>query len=134
MTVVTFRPSRAIVQRACNVYMPLPSADRHKTRRSGHATAAPTASGIAIPIEPPVFASQSWGPTPAVASIKPLPEVIDSSTTIVLSGSTAPIADDNPGIVIGPAGAGGREFSCPRELGFVRGAPIPSATAFSAPR
>src|SRR5438132_994601 len=50
-----------MVHSACNVYMALPSAVKHNTLRSAHATAAPTASGNAIPIEPPVLASQSWG-------------------------------------------------------------------------
>src|SRR5271170_7464950 len=70
-TVVTFRPSRAIVHSACTVYILLPSAVRHNTRRVGQATAAPTASGRAIPIEPPVFPSQSWGGAPVVAAIRP---------------------------------------------------------------
>ncbi len=88
--------------------MPLPSALRHKTRRSGHATAAPTASGMAIPIEPPVFVSQSCGGAPLVAAINPRPEVMDSSTTIAFSGSSAPIAAASPVSVISPLGIGGR--------------------------
>ena len=92
ITVVTFIPARAIVHKACAVYIPLPSADKHNTRRSGHAAAAPTASGIAIPIDPPVFAKKSCGGHPRVAGINPRPEVIDSSITIAFSGSSAPIA------------------------------------------
>ena len=41
--------------------MPLPSDSRHTTLRSGHATAAPTASGSPVPIAPPGFVSQSCG-------------------------------------------------------------------------
>ena len=91
-TVVTFSPSRAIVHSACNVYMLLPSAVRHNTRRSGAATAAPTARGNAIPIDPPVFPSQSCGAAPRDAAIIPRPDVIASSTTIAFSGSSAATA------------------------------------------
>ena len=75
-----------MVHSACAVYIPLPSADKHSTRRSGHATAAPTASGMAIPIDPPVLANRSCGGHPRVAGIMPRPEVMDSSTTIAFSG------------------------------------------------
>src|SRR5439155_14757148 len=81
-TVVTLRPSRAMVHNACAVYMALPSAVRHSTWRSGHATEAPTARGSAMPIDPPVLANQSWGGASLVAAIRPRPEVMDSSTTM----------------------------------------------------
>src|SRR5215472_10973513 len=88
--------------------MPLPSAVRHSTLRLGQATAAPTASGKAMPIEPPVFPSQSCGGAFFVAPIIPRPEVMDSSTTIAFSGSNAPTAEAKPGKVIGPDGIVGR--------------------------
>src|SRR5438094_9789470 len=86
-----------MVQSAWAVYRPLPSAERHKTGRLGQATAAPTASGKAIPIEPPVFANQSWGGAPMVAASMPRPEVMDSSTTRAFSGRVAPTAAARPG-------------------------------------
>ena len=46
ITVVTFRPSRAWVHSAWNVYMAEPSASRLSTGRSGAATAAPVATGM----------------------------------------------------------------------------------------
>ena len=60
MTVVTSRPSRAWVHSDCSVYIALPSASRQITVRSGHATAAPVATGRPWPIAPPVSVSQSW--------------------------------------------------------------------------
>ena len=49
------------------VYRALPSASKAMTRRSGQATAAPTATGRPWPMAPPVRHSQSWGGAPAVA-------------------------------------------------------------------
>ncbi len=60
MIVVTSRPSRAWVHSDWSVYIALPSAWRLITGRSGHATAAPVASGMPKPMEPPVSVSQSW--------------------------------------------------------------------------
>src|SRR5437016_605810 len=97
-----------MVHSACAVYIALPSAVRHKTRRSAQAIAAPSASGNAIPIDPPVFASQSCGGDPLLAAIKPRPDVIDSSTTIAFSGNRAPIALDSPAREISPVGTDGR--------------------------
>src|SRR5215472_16232549 len=97
-----------MVHSACAVYMPLPSADKQRTRRSGHATAAPTAKGRAIPIDPPVLASQSCGGQSFVAAIIPHPEVIDSSTTMALSGRNAATAVARAGREISPTGAFGR--------------------------
>src|ERR1700723_3490364 len=111
-TVVTFNPSRALVHNACSVYMLLPSAVRHSTPRSGAATAAPTASGNAIPIEPPVFPSQSCGATPRDAAIIPRPDVIASSTTMQFSGSNAATVVASPANVISPVAAAGRSAAC----------------------
>src|SRR5439155_103934 len=69
--------------------MPLPSPSRQTTLRSGHATAAPVATGIPMPIEPPVFESQSCGAAARVGAKKPRPVVTASSTTIAFSGSIA---------------------------------------------
>src|SRR5690242_7979030 len=88
--------------------MALPSAVRHKTLRSGQATAAPTASGIAIPIEPPVLLNQSCGGAPLVVAIRPRPDVTDSSTTMAFSGRRAPTAAASPESVISPLGRPGR--------------------------
>src|ERR1035437_2852090 len=90
--------------------MPLPSAVRHSTLRSGQATAAPTARGNAIPIEPPVLPSQSWGGDAWVAAIRPRPDVIDSSTTITFYAKRAPTDAASPGSVIFPLGIGGRSI------------------------
>src|SRR5215468_9459126 len=70
--------------------MPLPSPSRQITFRSGQATAAPVASGIPRPIEPPMLLSQSWGGAPAVMRKKPRPVVTDSSATMAPSGRSAP--------------------------------------------
>jgi hypothetical protein len=44
----------AMVQSAWSVYMALPSPTNAMTFLSGHAIAAPTAQGIAMPVAPPV--------------------------------------------------------------------------------
>src|SRR4029450_8481164 len=59
--VTTLRPSRAWVHSDCSVYIALPSPTMQITLRSGHATAAPVATGVENPIEPPMFCSQSCG-------------------------------------------------------------------------
>src|SRR2546423_986272 len=84
--VVTLRPSRAWVQSDCSVYIALPSPTMQITLRSGQATAAPVATGVENPIEPPMFCSQSWGAAAAVGGKKPRPVVSDSSTTMAFSG------------------------------------------------
>src|SRR5438045_7532320 len=61
-------PSRACVHSACTVYIALPSACSETTRRSGQATAAPVASGMPSPIEPPIFDIQSCGAADLVRS------------------------------------------------------------------
>ncbi|MCY1530693.1 hypothetical protein D9M68_658920 [compost metagenome] len=60
-TTVTSSRSRAMVHSDCSVYMAEPSACSDTTRRSGAATAAPTASGRPSPMAPPVSCSQSCG-------------------------------------------------------------------------
>src|ERR1700757_5520318 len=88
--------------------MPLPSPSRQTTLRSGQATAAPVATGMPMPIEPPIFESQSWGAAARVGAKKPRPVVTASSTTIAFSGNSA--ASDAPSAseVIAPvAGFGG---------------------------
>ncbi len=61
INVVTSSLSRACVHSAWTVYMALPSPSSVTTLRSGQATAAPVASGMPMPIEPPMFWSQSCG-------------------------------------------------------------------------
>ena len=58
--------------------------------RSGQATAAPVASGMPMPIDPPMLESQSCGAADLVGAKKPRPVVTASSTTIAFSGSSAP--------------------------------------------
>src|SRR6201986_3951246 len=84
--VSTLRFSRAWVQRDWMVYMALPSPTMQITLRSGQATAAPVATGVEKPIEPPMFCSQSWGFAAAVGGKKPRPVVMDSSTMMAFSG------------------------------------------------
>ena len=90
MTVVTSRPSRAMVHHAWMVYSALPSASSAITRRLRSATAAPTATGRPCPMAPPVRHSQSWGGAPAVAPGANSPEVFPSSETTAPSGRRAP--------------------------------------------
>ena len=61
-----------------------------------------------MPMDPPVFPSQSCGGAPRVAGMRPRPEVMDSSTRIAPSGRRAPIADETPWSVISPEGSCGR--------------------------
>ena len=81
-----------MVHHACSVYRALPSDSRATTRRSGAATAAPTATGSPWPMAPPVRHSQSWGGEPAVAPGANRPDVFPSSETMAPSGSSAPRA------------------------------------------
>ncbi len=124
---MTSRPSRAIVHRACNVYIALPSDSRATTRRSGHATAAPTATGSPWPIAPPLRHSQSCGGAPAVNPAANRPDVLPSSDTIAPSGSSAPSAAHTASAVSGPVRSSGRT-SAWRAAGS-RGAPSASASA-----
>src|ERR1700688_2239030 len=84
--VVTLRPSRAWVHNDWRVYIALPSPTMQITLRSGQATAAPVATGVENPIEPPMFCSQSCGAAAAGGGKKPRPVVMDSSTTMAFSG------------------------------------------------
>src|SRR4029453_9534556 len=93
--VVTLRPSRACVQSDCSVYIALPSPTMQITLRSGHATAAPVATGVENPIEPPMFCSQSCGAAAAVGGKKPRPGVTGSSATMAFSGVAIAVAWGN---------------------------------------
>src|ERR1700680_3564241 len=88
----TLRPSRAWGHRDCRVYIALRSPTMQITLRSGQATAAPVATGVENPIEPPMFCSQSCGAAAAVGGKKPRPVVIDSSIMIAFSGIEQAIA------------------------------------------
>src|ERR1700751_178818 len=88
----TLRLSRACVHNAWIVYIAEPSPTMQITLRSGHATAAPVATGGEKPIEPPMFCSQSCGLAAAVGGKKPRPVVMDPSTTIAFSGIAIAIA------------------------------------------
>src|SRR6202158_2316215 len=90
--VVTLRPSRAWVHSDCSVYIALPSPTMQITLRSGQATAAPVATGVEYPIEPPRFWIQSCCAADAVHGKKPRPVVIDSSTRMAFSGTADAIA------------------------------------------
>src|SRR5207248_1901447 len=90
--VTTLRLSRAWVHKDWMVYIALPSPTMQITLRSGQATAAPVATGVEKPIEPPMFCSQSCGAAAAVGGKKPRPVVMDSSTMIAFSGIAQAIA------------------------------------------
>src|SRR6185312_5756603 len=90
--VTTLSPSRTWVHRDWMVYIALPSPTIQITLRSGQATAAPVATGVEKPIEPPMFCSQSCGALAAVGGKKPRPVVMDSSTMIAFSGIAQAIA------------------------------------------
>ena len=66
--VVTSSCSRAIVHSDWIVYIAEPSPWSARTGRSGHATAAPTATGRPWPMAPPVRVSTSWRGAPAVCA------------------------------------------------------------------
>src|ERR1700748_3338717 len=74
------------------------------TLRSGQATAAPVATGVEKPIEPPMFCSQSCGLAAAVGGKKPRPVVMDSSTMMAFSGIAIAIACAIEGWVRAPVG------------------------------
>src|SRR6201993_2276449 len=90
--VTTLRFSRAWVHRDWIVYMALPSPTMHMTLRSGQATAAPVATGVEKPIEPPMFCSQSCGAEAAVGGEERRLVVTDSSTAMAFSGIAQAIA------------------------------------------
>src|SRR5579863_3647877 len=91
-TVRMLRPSRACVHRDWMVYIELPSPTMQITLRSGQATAAPLATGVENPIEPPMFCNQSCGADAAVGGKNPRPVVRDSSTMMAFSGIAQAIA------------------------------------------
>src|ERR671928_1711815 len=90
--VTTLRLSRACVHKAWMVYIEEPSPTMQITLRSGHATAAPVATGGEKPIEPPMFCSQSCGLAAAVGGENCRPVVMDSDRTKVFSGSAVALA------------------------------------------
>ena len=59
--VVTSRFSRAWVHSACSVYIAEPSACSVDDAPPGRADAAPVASGMPLPMAPPVLVIQSCG-------------------------------------------------------------------------
>src|SRR5205814_5763477 len=101
-------PARPSVHSDRRVYIAPPSDSSAPPRRSGHAPAAPTATGRPWPIAPPVRQSQSWGGAPAVAPAANSPEVLPSSETIAPSGSSAPSDAHSVGAVSAPVGRSGR--------------------------
>jgi hypothetical protein len=56
-TFVMFKFTRAIVQSACSVYVPLPSVVKHKIGRFEQAPPATSARGDAIPMDRPILPS-----------------------------------------------------------------------------
>src|SRR5215210_8957774 len=110
--VVTLRFSRACVHSDCSVYIALPSPTMQITLRSGHATAAPVATGVENPIEPPMFWSQSWGAAAAVGGKKLRPVVMDSSTTMAFSGIAIAIAWAIEAWVSAPVGLANSAMGC----------------------
>src|SRR5256884_3838260 len=90
--VTTLRLSRAWVHKDWIVYIALPSPTMQITLRSGQAIAAPVATGVEYPIEPPRFWIQSCGAPAAITGKNARPVVTDSSTTIALSGIAMAIA------------------------------------------
>ena len=135
ITVVTFSCSRAWVQSAVSEYIALPSDSRQSTGRSGHATAAPVATGSPWPIAPPVTVRMSWRGEPAVAHGSDRPDVIDSSATIARSGSITPIVSAIDSAVSSPLGSAGRAGSCSTgsASGATRSASRSSASTTSSP-
>src|ERR1700738_1098606 len=105
--VTTLRLSRACVHSDWIVYIALPSPTMQITLRSGQAIAAPVATGVENPIEPPMFCSQSCGLADAVGGKKPRPVVMDSSTTMAFSGIAMAIAIAIEAWASGPGGFGG---------------------------
>src|SRR5580704_2412241 len=100
----TLRFSRAWVHRDWMVYIALPSPTMQITLRSGQATAAPVATGVEKPIEPPMFCNQSCGLADAVGGKKPRPVVMDSSTMMAFSGIAIAIACAIEACVSAPVG------------------------------
>src|SRR5438270_13809690 len=110
--VTTLRLSRAWVHKDWIVYIALPSPTRQITLRSGQAIAAPVATGVENPIEPPMFCSQSCGLAAAVGGKKPRPVVMDSSITMAFSGIAIAIACAIEAWVNGPVGFANSTIFC----------------------
>src|ERR1700745_3400018 len=128
-TVNTLRFSRAWVHRDWIVYIALPSPTMQITLRSGQATAAPVATGVEKPIEPPMFCSQSCGLAAAVGGKKPRPVVMDSSTMIAFSGIAQAIACAIEAKFNGPGGL----LSSARFCGLTAGGLGPRASPRAPP-
>jgi len=71
----------------------------------------PVAAGMPMPIEPPMFDSQSYGAAERVGAKKPRPVVTASSTTIAFSGNRAASEAPRFSVVIAPAAGFGGEPS-----------------------
>ena len=108
-----------------------PSPIRPITLRSGHAMAAPIATGMPYPMEPPQLLSQVCFGAPLVTGKKARPVVIDSSTTIASSGIARAIRAASAFRLIGPLGRSGKSAwaTC---AGAVVAAPVASQSAVSA--
>src|SRR5258706_11080932 len=128
--VVTLRFPRACVHSDCNVYIALPSPPMQLTLGWGQATAAPVATGVENPIEPPMFCSQSCGAAAAVGGKKPRPVVIDSSTTMAFSGIAIATACAIAAWVSAPVGFASSTSAC--GLASLGLAPSADANASSA--
>src|SRR6202012_2285777 len=107
------------------VYIALPSPTIQITLRPGQATAAPVATGVEKPIEPPFFCGRSGGLAAAVGGKKPRPVVMDSSTMMALSGIAIAIACAIEAWVSAPGGL----FSSINFFGLNLGRPAPTAPA-----
>src|ERR1700709_1596752 len=92
--------------------MAVPAPTMQITLGSGHATAAPVATGVENPIEPPMFCSQSCGAAADVGGKNARPVVTDSSTTIAFSGIAIAIACAIEAWVIAPVGLASSTFFC----------------------
>src|ERR1700709_2877906 len=92
--------------------MAVPAPTMQITLGSGHATAAPVATGVENPIEPPMFCSQSCGLAAAVGGKKPRPVVTDSSTTMAFSGIAIAIACAIEAWFSGPVGFASSTLGC----------------------
>src|SRR5215510_5317770 len=109
MIVLTLRPSRACVHRACSVYIALPSACRLITTRSGQAMAAPVAHGGPNPIAPPGCVSSVCREADCDIVRNGPMLVLLSSMTTAFSGSNAATAAESVSGVILSGGPDGRE-------------------------
>src|SRR5215510_5214962 len=107
MIVLTLRPSRACVHRACSVYIALPSACRLITVRSGQAMAAPVAQGGPRPIAPPGCVSSVCRAADCDIVRNGAMLVLLSSIMMAFSGKTAATAAESVSGVRLPDGLDG---------------------------